>query len=174
MQGGSEPLGETRNAGAGPRPWVVLVGLLLLSLAYNWYYLTGGFHADDLLLINLLREDPLRFSRWCGLWSTFDIPGFMSMWWADPDIAVAFCRPLTSLVFEGSIRVFGETALPLHLLSVVLHGLVAGGLPKGATLFCEKGGTWLGGAPGWVGGRRKGWHLVGGQLWGLGSSGSFL
>ncbi|MHC4611223.1 MAG: glycosyltransferase family 39 protein [Planctomycetota bacterium] len=106
----------------------MLVGLLLLSLAYNWYYLTGGFHADDLLLINLLREDPLRFSRWCGLWSTFDIPGLMSMWWADPDIAGAFCRPLTSLVFEGSIRVFGETALPLHLLSIVLQGLVAGGL----------------------------------------------
>lgn len=128
MQGGSEPLSETRNARAGPRPWVVLIGLLFLSLAYNWYYLTGGFHADDLLLINLLREDPLRFSRWYGLWSTIDIPSLMSLWWVDPDVVGAFCRPLTSLVFEGSIRLFGETALPLHLLSIVLHGLVAGGL----------------------------------------------
>jgi hypothetical protein len=129
MAGGSDLLGvEARNAGVAPRPWVVLIGLLFVSLAYNWYYLTGGFDADDLLLINLLREDPLRFSHWCGLWSTFDIPGFMSMWWADPGIAGAFCRPLTSLVFEGSIRVFGETALPLDLLSIVLQGLVAGGL----------------------------------------------
>ncbi len=129
MPGGSEPLDvEARNAGIGPRPWVVLVGLLLVSLAYNWYYLTGGFHADDLLLINLLREDPLRFSRWLGLWSTIDIPALMSLWWVDPGVAGAFCRPLTSLVFEGSIRLFGETAFPLHLLSIVLHGLVAGGL----------------------------------------------
>ena len=129
MHGGAEPLGvEARDAGIEPRPWVVLTGLLLVSLAYNWYYLTGEFHADDLLLINLLREDPLRFSRWLGLWSTIDIPGLMSAWWLDPDVAAAFCRPLTSLVFEGSIRLFGETAFPLHLLSLVLHALVAGGL----------------------------------------------
>lgn len=127
MPGGSEPLGEeARNAGVGPQPWLVLIGLLFVSLAYNWYYLTGGFHADDLLLINLLREDPLRFSRWRGLWSTIDIPALMSSWWVDPDVAGAFWRPLTSLVFEGSIRLFGETAFPLHLLSLVLHGLVAG------------------------------------------------
>lgn len=111
-----------------PRPWVVLIGLLLVSLAFNWYYLTGGFHADDLLLINLLREDPLRFSRWSGLWSTIDIPGLMALWWVDPDVVGAFWRPLTSLIFEGAIRLFDETALPLHLLSIVLHGLVAGGL----------------------------------------------
>ena len=117
-----------RDAGIEPRPWVVLAGLLLVSLAYNWYYLTGGFHADDLLLINLLREDPLRFSRWLGLWSIFDFPAWNSIWWVDPDVAGAFCRPLTSLAFEGSIRLFGETALPLHLLSIVLHGLVAWGL----------------------------------------------
>ena len=123
------PQGVTpREIRAGPRPWLVSVGLLLVSLAYNWRYLTGGFHADDLLLINLLREDPLRFSRWLGLWSTIDIPGLMSLWWRDPGVVGAFCRPLTSLVFEGSIRLFGERAFPLHLLSIVLHGLVASGL----------------------------------------------
>jgi len=129
MAGESELLRvEVRNFWVGPRPWVAMLGLLLVSLAYNWYYLTGGFHADDLLLINLLREDPLRFSRWAGLWSTIDIPGLMSSWWVDPDVTGAFYRPLTSLVFEASIRLFGETAFPMHLLSIVLHGLVAGGL----------------------------------------------
>ncbi len=39
-----------------------------------------------------------------------------------------FWRPVPSLLIEGSIRLFGEMALPLHLLSVLIHGFVAGTL----------------------------------------------
>jgi Dolichyl-phosphate-mannose-protein mannosyltransferase len=107
--------------------WVI-AALLGLAVLLNWPYLSGGFQADDLLLINRLREDPLAFSRWRGLWDTVDVPAFTSLWWADEGFDGAFWRPLPSLVFEGSIRLLGDIAWPLHLLSILLHGAVGAAL----------------------------------------------
>jgi hypothetical protein len=99
-----------------------------IALLANVAYLFGGFSADDFLLINLLREDPLPFSRWRGLWSTDAVAAFENAWWRDADAVGTFWRPIPSLIFEGSLRLFGEAAWPLHLLSVLLHGWVAGAL----------------------------------------------
>ena len=102
---------------------------VLLSLVYNWYYLTGGFHYDDFIFVNLLRQDPLPFSRWLGLWCSADVAPLQSIWWFEGQGASAFWRPVPSVLFEGSIRLFGERAIPLHVISLLVHGLV------GATLY---------------------------------------
>jgi hypothetical protein len=107
------------------KPWVIVVALFALALLLNLPYLWGGFQGDDLLFVGLLREDPLRFSHWMGMWSVDDIEMFHSLWWRDPDFAASFWRPLPSLIIEGSIRLFGENPFPLHLLSLLLHGAVA-------------------------------------------------
>ena len=47
------------------------------------------------------------------------------MWWFEPGVSGSFFRPLPSLIFEASLRLFGDNAVPLHVLSLLLHGLVA-------------------------------------------------
>lgn len=102
--------------------------LMLVSFTFNWFYLLGGFQADEFFFLNALREDPLPFSRWLGLWSIEEVSAFSGIWWFEGADMGVFWRPVPSLIFEGSIRLLGERALPLHLLSVVIHGLVAGAL----------------------------------------------
>lgn len=119
---------------AGGRRWLpstrsVFLFLLLVSFAYNGNYLRGGFQADEFFFLNMLRQDPLPFSRWLGFWSVDEWPAITSLWWFEGGDLGVFWRPVPSLLFEGSVRLFGERALPLHLLSVLVHGLV------GATLF---------------------------------------
>ncbi|HEX9109498.1 MAG TPA: hypothetical protein VF832_19790, partial [Longimicrobiales bacterium] len=125
------------GAGAGSgarvsrRPGVIGVLLALAfmagSLALNWPYAREGFQADDLLFVNILRQDPLPFSRWRGAWSApiEGCPSFRTLWWFEDGAVGSFWRPVPSLAFEGSLRLFGDNALPLHLLSILLHGLVA-------------------------------------------------
>jgi hypothetical protein len=76
----------------------------------------------------MLRQDPLPFSRALGLWSAADPPSLLGIWWFEGQGVSAFWRPLPSLIIEASIRVLGEHAFPLHLLSITLHGLVGGTL----------------------------------------------
>jgi hypothetical protein len=116
-----------------PRHWpksnaVVVLCLVLVSLAFNWFYLLGGFQADEFFFLNALREEPLPFSRWLGFWSVEEIPSITDIWWFEGGDLGTFWRPVPSLLFEGSIRLFGERALPLHLFAVIAHGLVAGAL----------------------------------------------
>ncbi|MGE5362134.1 MAG: hypothetical protein ACM3NQ_24215 [Bacteroidales bacterium] len=103
----------------------LFAGFLLIALALNFWYLTGGFQADDILFLNMLRTDPLPFSRWRGAWSVAvdRFTGFTSLWWFEPGVQGSFFRPIPSLLFEGAVRVFGH-AFPLHLLSIVLHAAV--------------------------------------------------
>ncbi len=100
----------------------LFAGFLLFALALNFWYLTGGFQADDILFLNMLRSDPLPFSRWRGAWSVpvDQFAGFTSLWWFQPGVQGSFFRPIPSLIFEGGVRLFGH-ALPLHLLSIVVH-----------------------------------------------------
>lgn len=107
--------------------WLPLGLFLLLSLALNHFYLWSGFEADDLFGLNMLRQQPLPFPRWRGLWSVpiNQFPGFTNLWWFEPGVQGSFLRPLPSLIIEGFYRLFGQNAFPLHLLSILLHGLVA-------------------------------------------------
>jgi hypothetical protein len=100
-------------------------GFLLLALALNFWYLTGGFQADDILFLNMLRSDPLPFSRWRGAWSVpvDRFAGFTSLWWFEAGAQGGFFRPIPSLIFEAGVRAFGH-AFPLHLLSIVVHAAV--------------------------------------------------
>ena len=102
--------------------------LVLLSFAYNWYYLKGGFTGEDYIFVNMLRQDPLPYSRLLGLWSTCDYPALTSIWWFEGQGVTPFWRPLPTLIIEASIRLFGERPFPLHFLSVVVHGFVGGTL----------------------------------------------
>jgi hypothetical protein len=106
---------------AGP----VLIALLLLTFAFNWYYLLGGFHLEDMAFVSMVRQEAPHYERWKGFWAEGDLSAFTGIWWKDEGLRASFWRPIPSLVIEASIRLFGETAFPLHLLLVLLHGFVA-------------------------------------------------
>jgi hypothetical protein len=110
------------------RPTAAMVLLLALSFVYNGYFLTAGFFADEYFFLNMMRQDPLPYSRWLGMWSGDDMSWFGCIWWFEPETIGEFFRPLPSLIFEASIRLFGESAFPLHLFAIALHGLIAGNL----------------------------------------------
>lgn len=107
--------------------WPPLGFFLLLSLALNHNYLRGGFYLDDLFFVNAMQMDPAPFSRWRGIWcgDIERVPGLGNLWWFEPGTEVRFFRPLPSLGFEAAYRLFGQNAFPLHLLSILLHGVVA-------------------------------------------------
>ena len=104
----------------------LLLACLACSLLLNFAYLFSGFQADDLIFLNMRQTEPLPFSRWFGFWAapveSYDC--FQGMWWLEAGATGAFLRPLPSLIIEGSVELFGETAFPLHLLSLLLHGVV--------------------------------------------------
>ncbi len=109
--------------------WLLLLVLVGAALLFNWYYLTGGFQGDDIIFLNMFREDPLPFDRWRGPWSVDEHPCFERLWWVtESSFSGAFWRPVPGLVLEGSIRLFGERAFPLHLLSLLLHAGVGAAL----------------------------------------------
>lgn len=113
-----------RTPGENWRNWSALPILVLVVVAFlfNWFYLTGGFQCDDIIFLNMYREDPLPFERWRSPWSIDEHPCFERLWWVDASsFQGAFWRPVPGLVLEGSLRLFGEKPLPLHLLSLLLH-----------------------------------------------------
>jgi len=109
--------------------WLPLLILVGAALVFNWFYLTGGFQGDDIIFLNMYREDPLPFDRWRGPWSIDEHPCFERLWWmTESSFSGAFWRPVPGLVIEGSLCVFGERAFPLHLLSLLLHAGVTAAL----------------------------------------------
>jgi len=108
-------------------PAIIL--FLLISFAYNWNYLKGRFQLDEYLFLCMMQQDPPPYSHLLGLWSTHDVPALTNVWWLEGGGSMrGFWRPLPSLMIEGSIYLFGERAFPLHVVSIVVHGLVAGTL----------------------------------------------
>jgi len=103
----------------------ILAIFILLSLILNWPYLKGGFAGDDLLILNSMHKESLPFTWWKGFWSETDVPDLTSIWWKEAKLGGGFWRPAPSYVFLGFIKLFGENAFPLHLLSVLLHGCIA-------------------------------------------------
>jgi hypothetical protein len=104
--------------------WVTAL-VFLLALAFNWPYLTGGFFADDFILVNVLASGDPPISPWLGAWITTEVPAFENLWWKDGALAVSFFRPLPSLVLAGLVALFGKNPLPMHAFSVLMHGLVS-------------------------------------------------
>lgn len=115
---------------AGPR--LPLLVVFAVAVLLNIPYLGGGFVADDILFLDVLEMDPRPFTWWGGLWSERDPPtfdwtdfaSFRALWWLEAETMGTFWRPLFSWIFAGSVFLLGENAVPLHALSLIVHGAV--------------------------------------------------
>ncbi len=107
--------------------WWLLLLFTALSVGLYHNYLSGGFVLDDLIIVGWLRQHPAPGPEWLHLWSftSKDNPAQNDLWWADPTASIRFFRPLPSLLLSTWYRAFGPGALPLHLLSILLHALAA-------------------------------------------------
>lgn len=118
-------MAATSTAGDDGRAWRHLPLLLpALALALHGAYLAAGFAGDDVIFLNLIRDGSAP-PWWRGLWSESRLPCLTSLWWVQDLPPGGFWRPLPGLVLEASLFVFGERALPLHLLALLLHGASA-------------------------------------------------
>jgi len=106
--------------------WIVgSVFVLAGALAYA-PYLSSGFAADDFIFINMM-EGATPYNPLLGFWSipVDQFQGFTQLWWVDTSSAGAFLRPVPSWTLTALFTVFGRNALPFHLTSSIIHGLVA-------------------------------------------------
>ena len=85
---------------AGPRKYLLALGLGLLVFCLYWPSLAYPFQFDDQLF---LRDDNVRLTRWSAF-----------LWPPAP-------RVLTWLSFTAQFAIWGETPSPLRLLNVLLH-----------------------------------------------------
>jgi hypothetical protein len=116
----------SKKKGSKKSDLLVMGLMLIICLGLNWPYLGSGFTGDEIVLIKAMKMDPLPYSRWRGPWSG-DVDAISmlgSPWWAEPGALGSFFRPVPGLVIEGSIRLFGDTAFPLHLIAVLLHSAI--------------------------------------------------
>jgi tetratricopeptide (TPR) repeat protein len=102
----------TTNA---PRPWLLVVGALVLVLSAYFRVLDGPFIWDDRALI--VGDKAV---------TTFASPVQLLVtpfWSENPDgrSSRAFYRPLTSLSYAVDFRIHGENATGFHLTNVFLH-----------------------------------------------------
>ncbi|MFH1699186.1 MAG: hypothetical protein ABIE07_01250 [Candidatus Zixiibacteriota bacterium] len=102
-----------------------MILISLLAFILNWPYLLAGFSGDDVIFLNILKQDPLPFSRRLGMWSisASDWNFLDNVWWKDWTSSGGgfFWRPIPSLIFEGFVGVFGKNSFPLHILLILIH-----------------------------------------------------
>jgi protein O-mannosyl-transferase len=116
---GGEPAPENESAADGnenaPRPWLVLVGILLVTAVVYAPALGGPFLWDDRMLI----EQTARV-RSLGSIGTFFSSGF----WADTvhgEQAGAYFRPIATLSFALDHALHGQNPAGFHLTNLALH-----------------------------------------------------
>ncbi len=101
----------------------------LLAVALCLPSLGGGFVLDDHGLAQLIGQgapawDLFDFTRF-GDTATLQERGFLG-WWASPDFAIAFMRPLASLSHSLDFALWPGAAWAMHAHSVLLYGLLCG------------------------------------------------
>jgi hypothetical protein len=113
-------------AGRSVPLWTVASAFVLASALAYAPYLSSGFAADDFIFINMM-EGATPFNPLLGFWSVpvDQCQGFTQLWWVGASSAGAFLRPVPSWTLTALYGVFGRNALPFHLTSAVIHGLVA-------------------------------------------------
>lgn len=124
----AEAEAEADVDGGAPRPWLVLVGILLLTAVVYAPALGGPFLWDDRMLI----EQSGRVKD-LSSWSSLFTGGF----WAgttQEDLSGAYFRPLSTLSFALDYAVHEGNPAGFHLTNLVLHlacvGLFFGWLRK--------------------------------------------
>ncbi|MBN2170624.1 MAG: glycosyltransferase family 39 protein [Candidatus Krumholzibacteriota bacterium] len=115
-----------RLRGRAAPDWAVALLLVALALAAWAPYLGVGFTADDYIFLSMI-EGALPYDPLPGFWfsDAMEHPCFASLWWAEPGAGGVFLRPLASWTIELLYDLFGRSAVPYHVLLVVLHGLTA-------------------------------------------------
>jgi hypothetical protein len=100
--------------------------LVVSSLLAYAPYLSSGFAADDFVFINMI-EGATRYDPLLGFWTVpaDQFRGFSQLWWIDTPPAGAFLRPVPSWTLTALFGAFGRDALPFHIVSAIIHGLVA-------------------------------------------------
>jgi hypothetical protein len=100
--------------------------LVVSSLLAYAPYLSSGFAADDFVFINMI-EGATPYDPLLGFWTVpaDQFRGFSQLWWIDTPPAGAFLRPVPSWTLTALFGAFGRDALPFHIVSAIIHGLVA-------------------------------------------------
>ncbi len=112
--------GEFRNR-------TIFISFLLLGLVIYSPYVTSPFYYDDFFFVSAVERN-YQYNEYIGFWTARveDSPSFKAIWWQDSDADVKFLRPVPAFVISKCIKIFGrEAPLPLHLLSIILHSIIA-------------------------------------------------
>jgi hypothetical protein len=105
----------------------IFLSFLLLGLVIYSPYITSPFYYDDFFFFTAIEQN-YRYNEFIGFWAARveDSPSFKAIWWQDSDADVKFLRPVPAFVISKCIKIFGrEAPLPLHLLSIILHSIIA-------------------------------------------------
>ncbi|HJY64945.1 MAG TPA: hypothetical protein VJ455_12370 [Ignavibacteria bacterium] len=101
----------------------ILIFFLLIGTALYSPFINYDYTYDDFLFISLMEEN-IPVNPWLGFWAVDiqDTKIFESMWWADKDAEGTFFRPIPTIIVQTVYKLWGRnSALPLHLFSIILH-----------------------------------------------------
>jgi Dolichyl-phosphate-mannose-protein mannosyltransferase len=105
----------------------IFISFLLLGIAIYSPYITSPFYYDDFFFFSAIEQN-YQYNEFIGFWAARveESPSFKAVWWQDSDASVKFIRPVPAFVISKCIKIFGrEAPLPLHLLSIILHSIIA-------------------------------------------------
>jgi hypothetical protein len=105
----------------------VLITFLVIGTGLYSPFIHNHFTYDDFLFVSFL-EEKVPVNPLTGFWAVDYkyVKVFQSMWWLDQEAKGYFFRPVPSVVIKTAYNIWGrDSALWLHLLSVLLHGVNA-------------------------------------------------
>jgi len=105
----------------------IFLSFLLLGIVIYSPYITSPFYYDDFFFFSAI-EQKYHYNEFIGFWAVRveDSPSFKAIWWQDSEASIKFLRPVPAFVISKCIKIFGrEAPLPLHLLSIILHSIIA-------------------------------------------------
>jgi hypothetical protein len=116
-----------RLLSGGFKTRTIFLSFLLLGLVIYSPYIISPFYYDDFFFFSAIEQN-YKYNEFIGFWTVRveDSPSFKAIWWQDSDADVKFLRPVPAFVISKCIKIFGrEAPLPLHLLSIILHSIIA-------------------------------------------------
>lgn len=101
----------------------ILLAFLIIGTGIYSPFINNNYTYDDFLFVSLM-EEKVPFNPLLGFWSAEmkDFKIYDVMWWSDKDAEGTFFRPVPTWIVTAAYNIWGRnSALPLHLLSVLLH-----------------------------------------------------